>query len=657
MSKITVPTLWKEQLWLTVLLCGLTIGVCGQGTDRLSNIRYRLNNLASDLPGLNQKIEMNVAAVPIADFMRGLAQSYKLNINIAPDVQQKMTNHFSGIPVMDVLYFIAQQYNLDYDFYGSIINVRNYRDPKLDLPPPPKDILITYHASDGLITLDLKNDTLQDVAKKITRLSGINIVVLPNAINKLVTLYVKDVPPGDAIEQMSWSHRLKFTKTDERTYVLESLADNEEFVTKNQNRNNANYTIARSLHQGSNSNIPARLSVDAEQVGNERLLNISAVNTPLKDLVKSLSEQAGVAYFIYAELHGNVTAEARSLTYSQALHKVLLGTPYSFTSDNGVYMIGEKNFEGIRSQRLVQLHHRSVDSLGYFLPDDMKKDVVIKEFNELNAFLVTGPEPQINKIETLVKQIDRKVPMITIEVIIMDVTKGRTTEAGVKAGVRVPGDSIPVGGTILNGLNFTLSSRSINRFIDQVGLNNVFNLGRVTPEFYVNLRAMEQLENVETRQTPKLSTLNGHAANLSIGSTRYYAVSTQNTLGSLSPTTITTQQFYPVEANLSLNIRPFVSADEDVTLNMEMDITNFTAQTDIKTPPPTATSKFNSTIRVKNDDMVLLGGIERSEKGESSSGIPFLSRIPVLKWIFSSRTNRNTKVVSIVFIRPTIIYN
>jgi type IV pilus assembly protein PilQ len=228
-------------------------------------------------------------------------------------------------------------------------------------------------------------------------------------------------------------------------------------------------------------------------------------------------------------------------------------------------------------------------------------------------------------------------------------------KAGLKAGIS---DSVRTGGNLLGGgLDFTLGSRSINNIIDRIGLNNVFNLGQVTPNFYMQLQAIENRQNVEMRQTPKLSTLNGHAATLSIGNTRYYSVTTQNLMGSLSPSTVTTQQFYPIEANLALRITPFVSADEDVTLSMEMDISNFTENTKINEPPPTATSKFKSIIRVKNEDMVLLGGIERTEKGDSYEGVPLLGRIPVLKWLFSSRDRRNIKVVSVVFIKPTIIYN
>lgn len=657
MIETLAPVIFSVRSYIIVILfCFVVNPLQAQDPDRLSNIQDRLANLAIDLPGLTQKIEMNVSGIAVADFMRGLAQSYKLNINIAPDVKQTITNHFSDIEVKDVLYFLAEQYRLDYDFYGRIINVRNYRDPRLGMPPPPKEIKITFDSAARLISLDLRNDTLLQVARKVARLTGVNIILLPNAVNKPVTLFAQNMAVADAIEQMCYSNRLKFTRTDDKSFVVEALADDEEFVSRSSGRSNSNYTIAR-IASKSGGNSPGKFLVDTMHVGDERLINISAVNAPLKDLIKQISEQVGAAYFIYADLTGNVSAEARNLTYTQALQKILLGTPYSFSRENEVFMIGDKKFEGIKGQRLVQLHHRSVDSLGYFLPDDLKKDVTIKEFSELNAFLVTGSEPQINKIENLVKQVDRKVPMITIEVIIMDVTKGRTLQTGIKAGVRTAKDTIPVGGSILSGLDFTLSSRSINRFIDQIGLNNIFNLGHVTPGFYLTLQAMEKLENVEARQTPKLSTLNGHTAKLSIGSTRYYAISTQNTVGSLTPSVIETRQFFPIEANLALTIKPFVSADEDVTLNMEMDITNFTAETDINTPPPTSTSKFNSTIRVKNDEMVMLGGIERTEKGEGSSGIPLLSRIPVLKWLFSSRTSRNTKVVSIVFIRPTIVYN
>jgi type IV pilus assembly protein PilQ len=118
-----------------------------------------------------------------------------------------------------------------------------------------------------------------------------------------------------------------------------------------------------------------------------------------------------------------------------------------------------------------------------------------------------------------------------------------------------------------------------------------------------------------------------------------------------------TQQFVPVEANLSIDITPFVAGDDEVTMNIAVNITNFTSTTTtITSPPPTSTSKFKSIIRVKNQDMIVLGGIESTQVSESGSGWPILSRLPILKWIFGTHTKSNTKMVSIVFIRPTIYY-
>jgi type IV pilus assembly protein PilQ len=281
--------------------------------------------------------------------------------------------------------------------------------------------------------------------------------------------------------------------------------------------------------------------------------------------------------------------------------------------------------------------------------------VEIKEFRELNGILLSGSEPQLEEIEAYIKQIDKVVPMITLEVIILDVNKGKTISTGLSVG---SSDLVKTGGTILGagGLNYTLGFGDINKFLSVIGINNVFNLGHVAPSFYVNITAMQNNTNTNQRQIPKLATLNGHTANLSIGNTQYYQVSTQNVLGSLSPQTVVTQQYIPVEANLTVDITPFVSGDDEVTMHIGVNITNFTATTAINQPPPTSTSKFKSIIRVHNQDMIVLGGIETTTKNETGSGIPLLSSIPILKWIFSTRTKSNSKIVSIVFIKPTITY-
>jgi len=93
-----------------------------------------------------------------------------------------------------------------------------------------------------------------------------------------------------------------------------------------------------------------------------------------------------------------------------------------------------------------------------------------------------------------------------------------------------------------------------------------------------------------------------------------------------------------------------------VTLEIEFEQSNFVKATVLGAPPGKSTKSFNSLIRVKNGDMILLGGLGGKESSKSSSGIPLLSRIPVLKWLFGKNQRTKDKSQLTVFIRPTITY-
>ncbi|HRQ17522.1 MAG TPA: type II and III secretion system protein [Agriterribacter sp.] len=623
-----------------------------QQQNRLTLIEQRLADLSQNVPGLNQKVETAVSNSSLQEFLKGLAATHNLNIYVDPSVNQKITGYFSDEKVINVLMYAAKQYNLDFTFTGSIISISTYNDPLANLPPPPRLIQIQYDPNSDHLTMDLQDDSLLQVAKKITQLTNKNVVLVPQLFFKKVSGYFQDMPVENVLEKLAIANSFKLNKTNDNVYVLEPLKEGEEIVTRENKNVSPNYSIKKTITRQPGSTLSNSINIESSESG-KKFVNLNVVNAPIKDLIRDIAEQAGINYFMYSEITGVSTASVQNMLFNDVLTFILQGTKYTFNVDKDVYLIGDRNDEGLRKHKLIRLQHRSVDSLLAVIPQQIKGNVDIKEFKELNSFLLSGSEPEIKEIEGFVYQLDKTVPMVMIEVILMDVKKSKTIETGIKMGVS---DSIVSGGTILGGLDFTFSSGDVNRFIDRIGLNNVFNIGRVTPNFYASLKALENNSNIDLRQTPKLSTLNGHAATLSIGSTRYYAASTQNVVGSLNPQTIVTQQFYPVEANLAIDIRPFVSGEEQVTLNIDINITDFIGNASITAPPPSATSKFKSIIRVKNEEMIVLGGIERNEKSDEGSGIPFLARIPVLKWLFSSRSKTTSKTVSVVFIKPSIFY-
>ena len=618
--------------------------------ERLNNLQQELNALAQTSPGLNQKVTTAIPNLSLYDFLKGLAITYNLNVDVDSTLRQKVSSYYYDVTLKNLLYYLAQQYDLDFKFTGSIMTISKYHDPQSLLPPQPKALGIRFDTAGRTLTMDLQDDSLVGVAKRVAQLSNRNIVVMPALASKKVNGYYQDLPLGGALEKLAIANGIKITQTSDSVYVLDALKDNEQIVLR-QNPSATPGFLVRETNGAANGGGSSIMVRDNQ---GKKMVSLNITNVPIRDAIRSIAEQAGLNYFIYSDLAGTATANVQELEFDKVLTLILKGTNYTYTAEGGVYMIGNRQEEGFRSYKMIQLKYRSVDSLLAILPAELLKGVTIKEFRDYNSFLLSGSEPQIREIDAFVKELDKTVPMVMIEVILLDVQKTRTVETGLKLGVS---DSARSGGALFGGgTDFTFSSGDINRFLDRLGINNAFNIGRVTPNFYASLRALESNDNVEIRQTPKLSTLNGHEANLSIGSKRYYAITTQSTVGSLDARTIVTQEFFPVEANLSIRILPFVSGDEHVTLTIHVDISDFVGNTPINMPPPTASSKFNTILRVKNEEMVVLGGIERNEKTDESSGTPVLSRIPVLKWLFSNKKKVNGKTYSVVFIKPTIIY-
>ena len=202
---------------------------------------------------------------------------------------------------------------------------------------------------------------------------------------------------------------------------------------------------------------------------------------------------------------------------------------------------------------------------------------------------------------------------------------------------------------------YNFNAESVNNIIQGLNGNSFLNLGKVTPNFYLSINALERDGLLKVRSTPKLATLNGTEATLTIGNTQYYAIQSNSFVGTQQPVTVSTTQFESVNADLSVSIKPFVSGDEQITLDISVEQSDFTAQTS-DSPPPSVTRSFTSLLRVKNGEMILLGGLEEKSISNSGSGVPLLSRIPVIKWFFGSRTRRKEKSKLNIFIKPTVLY-
>jgi type IV pilus assembly protein PilQ len=639
-------------LFLKALLCLLIFllpfGLSAQQVNRIALIQSNLEALSVRVPGLNQKVRLMMTGVPVKDYLNALSRSGNLSISSDPSLNFTVFDTFNDVTAANILIFLTKKYNLDLSIVGNIIYITPYQDPNQFLKPPVKEIRVQYARLENTLSFDLQSDSLVAVARKITQVSGINVVVPVAMQGKVVTGFVSSAPFEKALTNLAFTNSIKVTRTDDGFYLFQPLDENEELYINGDKRTSVrkNFKPQGGGNTGSVSGLFSRV------VNGQKLISADAVNTPIADLVKAASQETSKSYSIYSDLKGTITLHVNDVTYDTFLTLLFKSTDYTFHAEEGIYVIGDRRQEGLRTFKPVHIQNRSIDTILNMIPSEWKHGLEIKEFREQNTLLLSGSAAQIKEVEDFIRRLDVLVPMVTIEVMMIDIHNSRSVSTGISAGIA---DSVKTGGSVLPGINYTFGARSINDFLSSLTRSTSINLGHVTPNFYLSLQALEANQNVNIRSVPKLTAMNGHPASFSIGKKAYYKNTTQNVIPSLNnPQSIFTNVYQEVRADLSIKIDAVVSGDDEVTLKIKISMADFTAIPTDGSPPPQAISEFETSLRVHNEDMIVLGGIERTESTESGSGIPFLSRIPILKWLFSSRTRTNAKVVTVLFIKPIV---
>jgi type IV pilus assembly protein PilQ len=624
---------WIFPGFLCLLIAILNTNVYSQNTR--VNIDSILSAKIFDIPALDEKVSISVSNVSLQEFLRAVANSSGLNIDVQPNLEYMVINNFANVKVRDMLVYLCKQFDLDLRIVGNIITV--VKTP-IVLPVAPKSV--RWDSTRQVVSFDFSNSPIDLATKEITRETKANIVLSPGLSNKTVSVYIQSSPLESALNKFAFSNGMELKKTDDNYFVLEAQKPPGDQTNPEQKRGQRRSTD----HMRSDGYV---LQIDTLKCDS---INFYSENAPIPIVLKELSEKTGMNYFIAPGLDDVVSMQLKGESLDGVLNNLFSGSKISYKKLDGVYLFGDKNTFDFSEHKVIQLQNRSIDKLIPLLPEDITKNVTVKEFPELNSLFVTGTANQVAEFEHFIKEIDKVVPVILIEVIILYVSNNYDITTGIKAGL---GEKpVTTTGTVLPGVDMTVGANSINRILHDIGWAN---LGRVSPNFYIELKALESQNLVNIESTPKLATLNGHEATLSIGQTSYYAETQLNIVGTISPQTTNSVIYKPLNADLSMKIKPFVSADEQITLELEVKQSDFTDRVSPTGPYGSTNRNFTSLIRVKNQDMVLLGGLMMKSKKETSSGIPLLSRIPIIKWFFSSREKSNTNSKLNILIRPTIL--
>lgn len=159
------------------------------------------------------------------------------------------------------------------------------------------------------------------------------------------------------------------------------------------------------------------------------------------------------------------------------------------------------------------------------------------------------------------------------------------------------------------------------------------------------LNALVSQGHAQILATPRLVTLNNKEADLLIGQT-YPVVYYDARLGG--------QQVQFVDVGVKLRLTPTIGPDGSVTAEMHPEYSAI--QGFVGGYPIIANRKVDSTLRVRSDQTIVLGGLLRDIDSETVTKIPFLADIPVFGKIFQNREKTHVRDEVVFLITPHVIF-
>jgi len=283
-----------------------------------------------------------------------------------------------------------------------------------------------------------------------------------------------------------------------------------------------------------------------------------------------------------------------------------------------------------------------------------------------NALIVRDTESKLAVMKQLVDGLDLQVPQVQIEARIVQADTVYARGMGIQWGIQnadfnnnkfnffgnSTGVFAPVGGT---GTTTIPRDFIVNLPAQVGGLPAVpavgYQFGKLAPGFALDLRlsAGELLGLSKVIAAPKITTLDKREAKISQGeSIPFHTTSLQG-----AQTTF-------VDANLELNVTPQITSRDPKEVGkqilMKVRATrNAVGARSNPAGPSIDRREANTQVIVRDGETMVIGGVFVDTQNNNVQGVPYLSRIPVLGWLFKNKSESVSKQELLIFMTPTII--
>ncbi|MBZ0135472.1 MAG: type II secretion system secretin GspD [Planctomycetes bacterium] len=281
-----------------------------------------------------------------------------------------------------------------------------------------------------------------------------------------------------------------------------------------------------------------------------------------------------------------------------------------------------------------------------------------------NSLLVIATPNDFNEIQKVIDKLDVRRPQVMIEAAILEVTDDDDFQFGVEVAT-VDGfanESSEPRASFGTSFGFSEIVDSSGVPIGTgggvpAGRNPIFGQGGLLTlnkgtafDIPLLVRFLKTQADTNVLQQPMLITNDNEQATIEIQTEIQLVQFTQGTNSDVT----SAGEF--VEAGITMNVTPQISQDGYITLELDLDITNFTGES--ATPgvsPPRQRRRVTTFVTVPDASTVVVGGLKSSTSSKTVSKIPLLGDIPLIGELFKSQRTVERRTNLYIFLRPKIL--
>ncbi|MBI5026583.1 MAG: type IV pilus secretin PilQ [Nitrospirae bacterium] len=376
----------------------------------------------------------------------------------------------------------------------------------------------------------------------------------------------------------------------------------------------------------------------------------------IRDVMRALGQEHNLNIIVDDKVTGKVTVSLQKVPLWDAIDSILRSKGLTYIKEDNIIRVVTftevgREEEGLITRTFVVSFANPKELEGVIKKVLSKKGDLISD-PRTNTLVVKDIPANMPRVEALIKTLDTQPPQVMIDAKIVEANKDFGQSLGIqwggsysKSGVTIKGDT----GTDSFAINLPAALPEVT-----ASPFGAIRFGNVASSLTLALKisAIEQSGEGKILSNPRILTANNKKATISTGTKIRIVTAAADTIIVTGGTTTTTTE--EIEATLKLEVTPQITQDGYIMLNIVTKKDEFDFTRTIQGFPAIITREAKTDLMIKDGETIVIGGIFTKSDVSTERAIPWISKIPILGWLFKSKTETEAVRELLIFVTPKI---